>query len=155
MDKEAQENPAQPSGWAVQPAVNPDAHPGGELEALEQQKRQDTAQWEDAQNRSPMDNINPAQPPGFAVPEPSQGPIPGQGADSNPPMGPVVTARVFVSKTATALPGAKVLLGTGQEDYSIGQVVADVDDKMWVSWRDGEDTVENKGDYELIVRNEE
>lgn len=153
-EKEAQENPAQPAGWAVGYEVNPDAHPGGELEALEQSKRQDTAQWEDSQNRSPMDNVNPAQPPGFAVPEPSQGPIPGQGADAHPPTGPVV-AKVFASKTAGTVTGAKVLLGSSQDNHLLGEVVAVVGDRFWVEWRDGADSIEKKADYELIIRDDE
>jgi len=151
IEKTGQENPAQPAGWAVQYAVNPDAHPGGELEALEQAKRRDTAQWGDEQNRSPMDNVNPAQPPGFAVPAPTGGPIPGQGADAHPPQGPVV-AKVFRDKSAPVI-GAKVLLGTSRDNHALGEVVAIVDDQFGVRWRDQEDlTWEKRADYELVVR---
>src|SRR3990172_804771 len=138
-EKEAQGNPAQPAGWAVAPAVNPDAHPGGELLALEEQKRQDTAAWEDAQNRSPMDNENPAQPGGWAVPPASGAQIPGQGADANPPSGPTrVIARVFANRSAHKITGAKVLLGTSQEDHQLGEIVGRRDGKFWVAWRDGQ-----------------
>lgn len=155
-EKEAQENPAQPAGWGVAYEVNPDAHPGGELEALEQEKRRDTAQWIDEQNRSPQDNVNPAQPPGFAVPEPTGGPIPGQGADANPPMGPSgIVAKVFASKTAGTVTGAKVLLGTSQDNHLLGEVRAVSGEQFWVAWRDGEDSIEKKADYELIIRDDE
>ena len=151
-EKEAQGNPAQSSGWAVGEMVNPDAHPNGELLALEEQKRLETAQWEDAQNRSPMDNENPAQPGGWGV-APGQGePIPGQGADAGPPMGPTnIVARVFQPRTASKLSGAKVLLGTSEEDHQLGEVVAQRGDKFWVAWRDGNDSVEDTNDYELIL----
>ena len=145
-EKVSQENPAQPQGPYVEYVVNPDAHPGGELTAIEQQKRQDTAQWEDAQNRSPIDGVNPAQPPGFAVPEPTGGPIPGQGADA-------IVARVFVNKTASAVIGGKVLLGTDEENYSMGEVIAVHDDFFAAKWRDAEEpTWEKKADYELVIR---
>jgi hypothetical protein len=154
-EKEAQGNPAQPAGWAVGEEVNPDTYPNGELLALEEQKRKDTATWEDAQNRSPMDNENPAQPAGFAVPAPSGGPIPGQGADAIRSASVDVVAKVFVSKTAGREEGGKVLLGTSQDDYTLGEVVAVTDQKFWVEWRDGEDSIEKKADYQLIVRDDE
>jgi hypothetical protein len=182
-EKEAQGNPAQPAGWAVGEEVNPDTYPNGELLALEEQKRKDTATWEDAQNRSPMDNENPAQPAGFAVPAPSGGPIPGQGADAIRSAAAAschctdgqecsckggkchcvdrkkssvdVVAKVFVSKTAGREEGGKVLLGTSQDDYTLGEVVAVTDQKFWVEWRDGEDSIEKKADYQLIVRDDE
>lgn len=152
VQKTSQENPNSPAGWAVQEAVNPDAHPAGELQAIEQQKRQDTAAWEDSQNRSPMDTENPAQPAGFAVPPATNAPIQGQGADAL--QAPVV-AKVFVSKTAGKVDGGKVLLGTSQENHMIGEVQAVVADKFWVEWRDGQNTVEAKSDYELVIRDDE
>lgn len=155
-EKEAQGNPAQPAGWAVGEAVDPDAHPNGELLALEEQKRRDTATWEDSQNRSPMDLENPAQPAGFAVPAPTGGPIMGQGADAiTASTEPEMVAKVFVAKTAGREEGGKVLLGTSQEDYQLGEVIAVTDEKFWVNWRDGEDSIEKKADYTLIVRDDE
>jgi hypothetical protein len=154
-EKEAQGNPAQPAGWAVGEEVNPDTYPNGELLALEEQKRKDTATWEDAQNRSPMDNENPAQPAGFAVPAPSGGPILGQGADAIRSASVDVVAKVFVSKTAGREEGGKVLLGTSQDDYALGEIIAVTDQKFWVAWRDGEDSIEKKADYQLIVRDDE
>lgn len=155
MEKEAQENPAQPAGWAVQEAVNPDAHPGGELMGIEQNKRQDTAQWEDEQNRSPQDNENPAQPSGYAVPAPTGGPIPGQGADSNPPTGPVMHAKVFIAKTAGTIIGGKVLLAVDDGNTVLGDVALVGEDKFGVEWRDGSSSVEAKADYELVIRDED
>lgn len=156
-EKEAQENPNSPAGWAVQEVVNPDAHPNGELLALEEQKRQDTATWEDQQNRSPMDNENPAQPGGWAVPEATGAPIPGQGADAlrAASVEPEMVARVFVDRSARKYAGAKVLLGTSAEDHQIGEIVSRRDGKFWVAWRDGDDTVESMSDYELIIREDE
>lgn len=176
-EKEAQGNPAQPAGWAVAP-VN--TYTPGELLALEEQKRQETAEWEDQQNRSPMDNENPAQPAGWAVPAPTGGPVPNQGADAarfaaaacgDCPKGTKcvcthdgctcktasveMVAKVFVSKTANREEGSKVLLGTSQDDYNLGVIVAATDEKFWVAWRDGQDSVESKTDYTLIVRDDE
>jgi hypothetical protein len=147
-ERTAQENPAQPAGWAQDDPVNPNAHPNGELEQLIDGQRADTAQWEDAQNRSPIDNVNPAQPPGFAVPAPSMGPIPGQGADA-------IVARVFVSKTAGTIVGGKVILAD-DDNTAIGEVVAVDGDEFGVKWRDDESrTWEAKRDYELVVRDDE
>jgi hypothetical protein len=161
-EKEAQGNPAQSSGWAVGEMVNPDAYPNGELLALEEQKRMDTATWEDAQNRSPMDNENPAQPGGWGVAPGTGQPIPGQGADAGPPMGPTsvvsskeIVARVFQDRSIGKYAGAKVLLGTSEEDHQLGEIVAMKGDKFWVAWRDGEDSVEKTEDYELIIREDE
>lgn len=161
-EKQAQENPNSPAGWAVQEVVNPDAHANGELLAIEQQKRQDTATWEDQQNRSPMDNENPAQPGGWAVPPATNGPIPGQGADAmrSAAVEPEVVARVYANRSAHKLAGSKVLLGTSQEDHVLGEVVARSGDKFWVAWREpnerGEtDTVESMRDYELMIREDE
>ena len=102
-----------------------------------------------------MDNENPAQPAGFAVPAPSGGPILGQGADAIRSASVDVVAKVFVSKTAGREEGGKVLLGTSQDDYTLGEVVAVTDQKFWVEWRDGEDSIEKKADYQLIVRDDE
>src|SRR3990172_5350708 len=155
-EKISQENPAQPAGWAVAPAVNPDAHPGGELLALEEQKRQDQVEWTDAQNRSPMDNENPAQPGGWAVPPASGAPIPGQGADAIRSASVEVVARVFANRSAHKYAGAKVLLGTSQEDHQLGEVVANHEDWFGVKWRDqAEPTWEKMSDYELIIREDE
>lgn len=145
--KKAQGNPGQPAGFAQGNPVNPNAHPDGELEALVMQQRADTAQWEDAQNRSPMDNVNPAQPPGFAVPAPSMGPIPGQGADA-------IVARVRVSKTASTVRGGQVTLA-GNDDVYSGTVVNANDDSFWVSWNDGTETIEKKANFDLIIVDDE
>lgn len=145
--KRAQGNPGQPAGWAQGNPVNPNAYPGGELQGLVQQQRSDTAQWEDAQNRSPMDNINPAQPPGFAVPAPTMGPIPGQGADA-------IMARVSVPKTANTVRGGLVTLAGANQVYS-GQVINANDDSFWVAWSDGSETIEKKANFDLIIVDDE
>lgn len=146
-EKEAQGNPAQPAGWAVTPGSDPDAYPAGELLALEEQKREDTAEWIDSQNRSPIDAENPAQPGGWAVPAPSGGPV-RAAVENNREF----VARVFVDRSARTHVGAKVLAGFSAEDHQIGEVVALKGDKMWVAWRDGEDSVEPTNSYELIIR---
>lgn len=138
----AAENPAQPAGWAVAP-VDADAYPGGELIAIEMQKRNDTASWEDSQNRDPIDAENPAQPAGFAVPPATGGPIPGQGAS-----GLSVVARVY----ADDLNGEEgiVQISDGNTRLS-GYVLAADDDSFIVQWEDERRTVEDKNNYELIV----
>lgn len=154
--KRAQGNPGQPAGWAQGNPVDPNAYPGGELQGLVQQQRSDTAQWEDAQNRSPMDNINPAQPPGFAVPAPTMGPIPGQGADAIAPelAGEAIVARVQVAKTASTVRGGRVTLAGGNQVYS-GEVVNANDDSFWVAWSDGSETIEKKANFDLIIVDDE
>lgn len=137
----AQENPAQPAGWAVAP-VDANAYPGGELMAVEMQKRQDTAGWEDSQNRAPIDGENPAQPGGFAVPPASGQPIPGQGADG------MVTAYVYASNPS----GDDGLVEITSGKVSIaGKVLASDDDQLIVEWDDSRRTVESKSDYVLVV----
>lgn len=153
--KAQQENPGQPGGWAVAPV---DTYSPGELQQLEEQKRRDTAKWIDEQNRSPIDNENPAQPGGWGVPPASNAPI----HAAVEPVEPVVeeepvevVAKVFVSKTAGTITGGKVLLGTSQENHSIGEIKAVVGDQFWVNWRDGKESIEKKADYELVIRDDE
>lgn len=142
----AAENPAQPAGWAVAP-VDADAYPGGELIAVEMEKRQETAEWEDAQNRAPIDGPNPAQAAGWAVPEATNAPIPGQGAD-----GLLMAAKV----TADDISGenGEVELVNGSLRVA-GRVIAADDDSFIVEWEDERRTVENKSDYDLIIRETE
>lgn len=160
IDKRAQGNPAQPRGWAVDYPVNPNAYPDDELMEIERQKRLDTAQWEDVQNRSPIDNINPAQPPGFAVPEPTRGPMGYQDGNPPAPMGPTgITARVFAPKVGSTRPeprndeiiGSRVLLSNGRVTH-LGTVVTVGADSFKVAWNDGRVTTEHKADYELVIR---
>lgn len=160
--KRAQGNPGQPAGFAQGNPVNPNAHPNGELQGLVMQQRADTAQWEDAQNRSPMDNVNPAQPPGFAVPAPTMGPIPGQGADGLPAPAdantagivPSIMARVRVAKTASTVRGGLVTLA-GPDAVYTGEVVNANDDSFWVSWNDGSETIEKKANFDLVIVDDE
>ena len=180
--KEAQVegNPAQPAGWAQYNPVDPNTYPNGnaELIAIEQQKREDTAAWEDAQNRSPMDNNNPAQPAGWAIPEGyTEQPIPGQGADALQATASAggcpgecscesgaackcedcpkektasVKSQVHILKTASsAIGGVAYLAAPGKE--VVGSVVATEDNEFTVQWDDGETSVEKQEDYELIV----
>lgn len=140
--KVAQENPAQPAGWAV-PPMDANAHPGGELMAIEQEKRAETAQWEDAQNRPPVDAENPAQPAGFAVPPATGGPIPGQGAD-----GLMMAARVY-SEDVTGQNGL-VQLANGNLRVA-GRILASDDESFIVAWEDERRTVEAKSDYDLVI----
>ena len=140
--KTAQENPAQPAGWAV-PPMDANAYPGGELMAIEQEKRGETAQWEDAQNRPPVDAENPAQPAGFAVPPATGGPIPGQGADAMQ-----VAARVY----ADDITGEKGLVELSKGNVRVaGKVLAADDETMIVEWEDERRTVESKADYDLVI----
>lgn len=142
---EASENPAQPAGWAV-PPVDANAYPNGELMELEMQKRDETAGWEDAQNRAPIDGENPAQPAGYAVPEASGQPIPGQGAD-----GLMMAANVY----ADDITGENGLVELENQDIRmIGKVIAANDDEFLVQWQDSTRTVENKSDYNLILNDE-
>lgn len=140
----AAENPAQPAGWAVAPA-DANAYPNGELMDLEMQKRNETAGWEDAQNRAPIDGENPAQPAGFAVPPASGAPIPGQGSDG------LVMAASVVADDEEGNNGV-VTLTSGNSKVS-GRVLASDDSSFIVEWEDERRTVESKGDYELIIRN--
>lgn len=140
--KTAQENPAQPAGWAV-PPMDANAYPGGELMAIEMEKRNETAAWEDAQNRQPIDAENPAQPAGFAVPPATGGPIPGQGAD-----GLMMAANVY----ANDVTGENGLVELSKGNLRIaGKVLASDDDSFIVEWEDERRTVERKADYDLVI----
>lgn len=139
--KEAAENPAQPAGWAV-PPVDADAYPGGELMAIEEEKRADTAGWEDSQNRAPIDGENPAQPAGFAVPPASGAPIPGQGADG------LVMANVYAEDITGE--NGRVELSNGTLRMA-GRVIAADDAEFIVEWEDERRTVESKNDYDLVI----
>lgn len=138
----AQENPAQPAGWAV-PPVDENAYPNGELLEVEMEKRQDTAAWEDSQNRAPVDAENPAQPAGYAVPPASGQPIPGQGADAL-----AVKANVYAENVAGE--NGRVELENGTLHFA-GRVVAADDEIFIVEWDDDSRTIENKSDYDLII----
>lgn len=138
----AAENPAQPAGFAV-PPVDADAHPGGELMAIEQEKRAETAQWEDSQNREPVDGPNPAQPAGWAVPEATGAPIPGQGAD-----GLLFAARVVADDITGE--GGNVEITNGNLRVA-GKILAADDETFIVEWEDERRTVENKSDYDLVI----
>lgn len=140
--KTAQENPAQPAGWAV-PPVDENAYPNGELLEVEMEKRQDTAAWEDSQNRAPVDAENPAQPAGYAVPPASGQPIPGQGADAL-----AVKANVYAENVAGE--NGRVELENGTLHFA-GRVVAADDEIFIVEWDDDSRTIENKSDYDLII----
>lgn len=162
-EKKAQENPAQPFGWGNPPSEVSSYAPG-ELAEIEQQKRQDTAQWEDANDANPIANEgnNPAQPAGPYVPEYAQ--VPASPANEAPD-GPTglsaaasrrVMARVFVGEEAETVRGAKVLLRDKEQGTThVGRVVAAVGKDFWVKWQDGQDSIEKKADYELIRTEEE
>lgn len=146
----ASENPAQPAGWAVAP-VDANAYPDGELQAIEEEKREETAEWEDAQNRAPMDNENPAQPAGYAVPEASGQPIPGQGAD-----GLMAAAGLIANVYADDITGENGTVELQNSDLRMtGKVIAANDSEFVVQWEDSTNTVENKSDYNLILNDVE
>jgi len=145
-EKTAQGNPAQPAGWAVDNPVNPAAHPGSaDLIAIEQQKRQDTVLQAEQDNPAPMDLENPAQPAGYAVAPPTNAPIPGQQATAS-----VVTARVYAAENAEGVEGSRVLLDSHGSRIA-GKVIAESTDNFWVKWDDGDSSVEDKSNYELII----
>lgn len=126
----ASENPAQPAGWAVAP-VDADAYPNQELMAIEMQKRNDTAGWEDAQNRQFVDGNNPAQPAGWAVPMMGE-----------------VEAKVYSNN----LDGEEGLVEVSNGVTRLaGKVMASDDDSFIVEWEDARRTVESKDEYELII----
>lgn len=141
--REAAENPGQPAGFAV-PPMDANAHPNGELMAIEMEKRNETAAWEDAQNRAPIDGENPAQPAGFAVPPASGAPIPGQGAD-----GLMMAARVYANDVSGT--NGRVELENGNLRVA-GKILAADDENFIVEWEDDRRTVESKADYDLIIK---
>lgn len=144
----AAENPAQPAGFAV-PPVDAEAYPNGELLEVEMEKREETAEWEDAQNRAPIDAENPAQPAGYAVPPASGQPIPGQGAD-----GLMTAAAVTANVYATDVTGEDGLVELSNETIQVtGKVIAANETEFVVKWEDDTNTVENKSDYNLIIAN--
>lgn len=124
------DNPAQAPGYLVPPDPAETAF-ADEARAAETQKRQDTAQWEDVQNRHFVDGQDPVQ---------TVGPYPNS-----------MVARVFVADDASTVKGAKVLLKDKEQGITVaGKVVLASEDEFAVEWNDGNTSVEDKSNYELI-----
>lgn len=126
------ENPAQPSGWAVD--KGDDSKDAEENKSREKQKEKDQAAQADEDNREPDTKVHEvnSDPNDYKYPTAS------------------VVARVFTTSTRF-VPGSKVLLrdklaGT----HSSGIIEADGDEEFAVRWSDDELTVESKSDFQLV-----
>lgn len=129
--EQEQENPAQPTGWAV------DESGASTVEPVEDEKRRDQVAREDKETLENPDtdpDKNPAQPAGWATASNKH-----------------VLARVF--QKTDAVVGSKVLLrDKASGSYIAGLVEASDDDLgvIAVRWSDDVLTCEPKNEYELV-----
>ena len=96
------------------------AHPGGELTNLIGQQRQDTVDWQKANNLSPQ----------------GDSPVVGEVHVSD------------INEEISEL-GAQVSLSSSSHRVT-GSVLASTDDEFWVDWEDGNQSIEKKANYKLI-----
>lgn len=114
------------------------AHPNGELVDLIKQQREDTSNWQNAENHSPNGNLNPAS-------LEADDDMPGEDRT----METTVVSKVFVTDINN-IEGGKVLLAA-DEYQVIGKVITDAEDGFAVEWRTGRKSIEKKANYDLVV----